>query len=124
MPVSGKLRRLTLPFHDDDLMEPDFVKEMRLASTHYPQAVAIGGNAWVIQLSNGFVKAAFLEWGDFRKYRAPHRLFERYFGRHQNRYCAVSKLRLPDTALPKPKHADKRGQYADVELCSPSPLKA
>lgn len=101
-------------FHDDDLMEPDFVKEMRLASTHYPQAVAIGGNAWVIQLSNGVRESGILGMGRFQKIQGPARLFERYFGRHQTGIAPFPSYVYQTQRCQNQSMLTSGGKYADV----------
>ncbi len=70
-------------FHDDDIMTPDFVAGLGAAVQRFPDAAAIGVNAWVVNQSNGSREVGVRGRGDYTVLRTPHDLFQRYFGRHQ-----------------------------------------
>jgi len=70
-------------FHDDDLMGADYVSEMRLASKRFPEAVAIGANAWVVNLEKGTRATSIRAFGSHQVIASAQDLFRRYFGRYQ-----------------------------------------
>ncbi len=70
-------------FHDDDVMGPDFVGEMRIAADRFPDAVAFGANAWEVDLAKGLRKRCFQAIGRHVAIDSARTLFRRYFGRHQ-----------------------------------------
>ena len=70
-------------FHDDDLMGVDFVSEMRMACNQFPDAVAIGANAWVVNLGNSTRVKSIQAFGSHQIIASKQDLFKRYFGRHQ-----------------------------------------
>ena len=108
-------------FHDDDLMSPDFVGQMRQLANQWPDAVAIGCNAHIE--SHGVLE----EQPSFRSRRqidtiaGPDDLAARYFSRSQNGIApfpgyVYNRHRVGSTRL-----RTNGGKYADVswliELC-------
>lgn len=71
-------------FHDDDLMDPDYVRAMRAAAIEHPAAIAIGCNARTE--SSGVVQARpFFQARQAREHITSARdLAYRYFGRSQS----------------------------------------
>lgn len=101
-------------FHDDDLMDPRFVMEMKRAIERFPQAAAIGCNAIIEEFGVSNRHPSFRARGDVEWIRTTKELAARYFSRHQlgiapfpgyvyNRQCAQ--------AEPFPVGG---GKYADV----------
>ncbi|MDD5329782.1 MAG: glycosyltransferase [Sulfuricella sp.] len=70
-------------FHDDDMMGPDFVGEMRTAADRFPDAVAFGANAWEVNQAAGLRTRCFQAFGRYAAIDSAKALFRRYFGRHQ-----------------------------------------
>lgn len=101
-------------FHDDDLMGPDFVAEMKKAMTAYPQAVAIGCNAIIEEFGTARRKPSFLAWGDIQWIRSPHELAARYFSRHQLGIAPFPCYVYNRQLLGETRFPFDGGKYADV----------
>ncbi len=101
-------------FHDDDLMGPDFVTEMRRASGRYPDAVAFGANAWVVNLESGARKPSFRAFGQYQVIASARDLFRRYFGRHQTGIAPFPGYVYRTTAAAGERIPEAGGKYADV----------
>jgi glycosyltransferase involved in cell wall biosynthesis len=71
-------------FHDDDLMLPDFVKKMKLASERYPNAVAIGCNAYIQEGEANKEDLSFRAMKSTVRFKKASDLVSRYFGRNQS----------------------------------------
>jgi glycosyltransferase involved in cell wall biosynthesis len=101
-------------FHDDDLMGPDFVAEMKHAIARHPEAVAIGCNAIIQELGQPQSCLSFTALGDTEWIDSGHALAARYFSRHQMGIapfpCYVYK-KASARAVPFPTGG---GKYADV----------
>lgn len=101
-------------FHDDDLMGPDFVAEMRRASMRYPDAVAFGANARVVNLENGARTTSFRAFGRYELIGSARDLFHRYFGRHQTGIAPFPGYVYRTAVAGKERIPEAGGKYADV----------
>lgn len=101
-------------FHDDDVMSQDYVANMRLLMTRYPNAVAFGSNAKVEYFGKTNRLPSFLECGAEVLIKKPHELAARYFSRHQLGIAPFpSYVYKRSIALETPIEYLK-GKYADV----------
>lgn len=101
-------------FHDDDVMGPNFVREMKKTAQAYPQAIALGCNAVIDVFGKPQALPSFLARREFEVIAYAKDLAARYFSRSQSGiapfpgyvYSArlVGNLRLPVDG----------GKYADV----------
>jgi glycosyltransferase involved in cell wall biosynthesis len=101
-------------FHDDDLMGPDFVDEMRLAVEHFPDAVAIGANAWEVNLQSGCRKLSVYAFGRNQRITSARDLFRRYFGRHQTGFVPFPAYIYRTAVAGQQRIPASGGKYADV----------
>lgn len=101
-------------FHDDDLMGPDFVAEMRQASLRYPDAVAFGANAWVVNLESGMRVASVRAFGQYQVIDSARDLFHRYFGRHQTGIAPFPGYVYRTAVAGDERIPEAGGKYADV----------
>lgn len=101
-------------FHDDDLMGPDFVSEMRLASECFPDAVAIGANAWVLNVDKGTRMNSMSAIGTYQDIASSKDLFRRYFGRYQTGIAPFPSYIYRTAVAGKERFPDAGGKYADV----------
>ncbi len=101
-------------FHDDDLMGPEFISEMRRASRRYPDAVALGANAWVVNLESGARIRSFRAFGQYQIIASARDLFRRYFGRHQTGIAPFPGYVYRTAAAGKERIPEAGGKYADV----------
>lgn len=101
-------------FHDDDLLAPDFVKQVKATMSLYPDAIAIGCNAQIEVLGKLQPKLSFLSLNHHEVIASPSDLARRYFGRHQSGIApfpgyVYQRRRLGDTRF-----APSEGKYSDV----------
>lgn len=101
-------------FHDDDLMGPDFVAEMRRAGLRYPDAVALGANAWVVNLESGARTRSFRAFGQYQVIASARDLFRRYFGRHQTGIAPFPGYVYRTAVAGRERIPEAGGKYADV----------
>ena len=101
-------------FHDDDLMGPEFVAELRQVVERYPDAVAIGANAWEVNLQTGKRKPCVLGFGRYQQIRTPRELFRRYFGRHQTGFVPFPSYIYRTAVAGQQRIPEGGGKYADV----------
>ncbi len=101
-------------FHDDDLMAPDFVSEMRLASERFADAVAIGANAWVLNLDKGTRLDSISSFGKYQDITSAMDLFRRYFGRYQTGIAPFPSYIYRTAVAGKERFPEAGGKYADV----------
>lgn len=71
-------------FHDDDLMAPDFVQQVRKAALAHPQAIALGCNAVIEVFGTAQAAPSFLSRQAFEPIRSAQDLAARYFSRSQS----------------------------------------
>lgn len=101
-------------FHDDDLMSPNFIQTLRQAADRYPQAVALGTNAWVVELSNGTRELGLSGFGEHQVIQSPVQLFRRYFGRHQTGIVPFPSYIYQTKHCQTQRMLTHGGKYADV----------
>ncbi len=100
-------------FHDDDVMGPNFVEEMNKTRTLYPEAIAIGANAWIVDSNNNRNKS-FIAFGQFQIIDCAETLFKRYFGRHQNGIAPFPSYIYKTKVIGTKRIPESGGKYADV----------
>ena len=101
-------------FHDDDVMSQDYVANMSLLMTRYPDAVAFGSNAKVENYGKTNRLPSFLDSSAEVLINKPHELAARYFSRHQLGIAPFpSYIYKRSIALETPLDYLK-GKYADV----------
>jgi glycosyltransferase involved in cell wall biosynthesis len=71
-------------FHDDDIMETDFVSTIRLYTQKFPQAVAFSSNAHIEQFGHRNARPSFRTFRTYERISSPRDLAMRYFGRSQS----------------------------------------
>jgi len=101
-------------FHDDDLMGPRFVAEMRRAADRFPDAVALGANAWVVNQESGTRAAGVRAFGPYQVIDSPRELFHRYFGRHQTGIAPFPGYVYRSAVAGGERIPEAGGKYADV----------
>lgn len=101
-------------FHDDDLMGTDFVAAMRDAIGRYPEAIAIGGNAWVVDQRSNRRHVGVLGFGDYQRIDGAGALFRRYFGRHQTGFVPFPAYIYRTERAGTERIPADGGKYADV----------
>ncbi len=101
-------------FHDDDLMGEDFVGEIRLVSERFPDAVALGANAWVVTLTTGTRVPSMLAFGSHQIIASSQDLFRRYFGRHQTGTAPFPSYIYRTSVAGAERIPEEGGKYADV----------
>jgi glycosyltransferase involved in cell wall biosynthesis len=69
-------------FHDDDLLSPRFTECILDAIHQFPDAAAIGTNAWIVEDGKP-PELSFKAMGKVHFVRDPRQLAEHYFSRHQ-----------------------------------------
>jgi len=101
-------------FHDDDLMGANFVAELRQAVELFPEAVAIGANAWEVNLSTGSRKLSVRGFGRHQRLTSARDLFRRYFGRHQTGFVPFPAYVYRTVVAGRQRIPEGGGKYADV----------
>ncbi len=101
-------------FHDDDLMDPDYVRVMRTAALEYPHAIAIGCNArtesaGVIQ-TRPFFQARHAR----ERISSARDLAYRYFGRSQSGIAPFPGYVYNRTLVGSTRMKTDGGKYADA----------
>jgi len=71
-------------FHDDDLMGPDFVAEVRACLSVFPATIALGCNAYIQSFGQVKDKPSFLSFRRVEMIKSPQDLGARYFSRAQS----------------------------------------
>ena len=101
-------------FHDDDLMAADFVQQVRLAITAFPEAIAIGSNAFIE--TNGQLEArpSFLSRHIHEVIASDRDLATRYFGRHQSGIAPFPGYVYRHDMVHSLKFNAQEGKYSDV----------
>jgi len=101
-------------FHDDDVMAPNYVANMKTLITCYPDAVAYGSNALIEEFGKINKKPSFLACSENVHIRKPQELAARYFSRHQLGIAPLSSyIYKRHIALLVPLEV-AWGKYADV----------
>lgn len=113
-------------FHDDDLMQPDFVETMNLAISRHPDAVAIGCNAYIHDhgiLQEGL---SFRTLGPSVTLQSASELVEKYFGRNQSGIAPFPGYVYKKQIIHQTRFETHAGKYGDVawliQLCHRAPI--
>lgn len=101
-------------FHDDDIMEPNFVEKMIKCLTKYPQAIAVGCNAKITINDRLQPRTSFRSLREYEVVATPRSLARRYFSSCQ---CGIAPF--PGYVYNKLMLGNQRttmegGKYADV----------
>ena len=125
--ISETETELVCLFHDDDLMEPDYVDEMLKTVTCYPHAVAYASNAMTMNGEPTKVDCFFESERPMVVINNSRELAGRYFSRHPNGFAPFPAY-IYRTSVIKKMLFDSRtgGKYSDVawllELASHGPI--
>lgn len=103
-------------FHDDDLMHPNFVRQMKLVLDAHPGAVACSSNAQIETMGKIETRTSFRALNRLEWITSPRDLARRYFARSQSGIApfpayVYRKRLVDDVRLPV-----DGGKYADVTL--------
>lgn len=101
-------------FHDDDVMASDYVAHLQNAVKRYPDAVAIGVNAWVVDQAAGTRELGVRSRREYTVLRTPQALFQRYFGRHQTGIAPFPGYIYRAAEAGRSRMPLDGGKYADV----------
>ena len=103
-------------FHDDDVMEPNFVEEMLEFIWHHQDTAAFACNAYIE--TNGEIekRLAFLSYKKYEKFDTPKRLAERYFSRNQSGIAPNPSYIYNRKIIGDQRFIVDGGKYADVSL--------
>jgi GT2 family glycosyltransferase len=101
-------------FHDDDLMAPDFVHEVKQAIQAFPDAVAYGFNASVESYGQLERRPSFLSRRHGEVIASPRTLALRYFGRAQSGIAPFPGYVYSRAAVGEERFIADAGKYSDV----------
>lgn len=101
-------------FHDDDLLRPDFVKEVKSAIASYPDAIAIGCNARIEQMGKLQNCPSFLSLKDHELITSPRDLARRYIARYQSGIAPFPGYVYRRQQLGSIRFEPSEGKYSDV----------
>ena len=101
-------------FHDDDLLAPDFVKQVKYAIDHYPDAIAIGCNAQIEVLGKVQSQPSFLSLHHHEVITSPGDLSQRYFARYQSGIAPFPGYVYQRQRLGSTRFVPSEGKYSDV----------
>lgn len=101
-------------FHDDDLLGPDFVQEVKAAILTHPDAVAIGCNARIESLGTLQPRPSFLARHRYETIGTPRDLAARYFSRYQSGIAPFPGYVYRRSALGTTRFRADEGKYSDV----------
>lgn len=113
-------------FHDDDLMAPHFVAEMRRLAELHSDAIAIGCNAWIETLGVRETHPSFAALRPVSRIARPDELASRYFSRSQNGIAPFPGYVYSQRLVGATRLMAQGGKYADVswllQLCQQGPF--
>jgi GT2 family glycosyltransferase len=101
-------------FHDDDLMAPDFVQEVKAAIQAYPQAIAFGCNAYIESLGKRQPRLAILSGRRYELITSPRQLAARYFARYQSGIAPFPGYVYQRASVGTTRFHPDEGKYSDV----------
>jgi glycosyltransferase involved in cell wall biosynthesis len=101
-------------FHDDDLMGPHFVREMKRATLAYPRAIALGCNAVIEVFGKPQVAPSFLARKEYEPIRSAQDLAARYFSRSQSGIAPFPGYVYNTRLVAGQRLLTDGGKYADV----------
>lgn len=111
-------------FHDDDVMNTNYVSVMMKSAAEYPDAIAIGCNANVERFGKLEPRTSFRTFRKFEPIDTPQNLAQRYFSRAQSGFAPFpgylyNRHKTGDLRLPA-----EGGKYADVSWLLSLAMKA
>ena len=101
-------------FHDDDLMGPNFVREMKSAARAFPQAIALGCNAVIEVFGKAQATPSFLARKEYEPIRSAQDLAARYFSRSQSGIAPFPGYVYNTRLVAGQRLLTDGGKYADV----------
>lgn len=101
-------------FHDDDLMDPDYVRVMRAAAIEYPAAIAIGCNARTESLGVVQARPFFQARHARERITSARDLAYRYFGRSQSGFAPFPGYVYNRALVGNTRMQADGGKYADA----------
>jgi GT2 family glycosyltransferase len=101
-------------FHDDDLMGPTFVQEMRKAARAFPQVIALGCNAVIEVFGKPQAAPSFLARKEHAFIRSARDLAARYFSRSQSGIAPFPGYVYNTRLVGDLRFLTDGGKYADV----------
>lgn len=101
-------------FHDDDVMSPDFVSEMKKHMHAFPDAIAIGCNANIESFGKLESHPSFRSFRKFELITSPRQLAMRYFSRSQSGIAPFPGYVYNRKIVENQKLPHEGGKYADV----------
>lgn len=101
-------------FHDDDLMEPNFVSEMKRAIQGNPDAIAIACNANIERFGKVQERPSFLSFRHYEAIASPCDMAMRYFSRFQSGIAPFPSYIYHRGMIDSQRFALNGGKYSDV----------
>ena len=101
-------------FHDDDLMQPDFVKEVKAAIRRFPQAVAIGSNALIETQGAMQQRPSFISRHQYESITSVRDLAARYFAHNQSGIAPFPGYVYRKDLVGSARFRTSEGKYSDV----------
>lgn len=101
-------------FHDDDLMDPDFVGVMKRAAINHPHAVALGCNAVLEVMGSRQATPSFLARHAVEVMHTAQNLAARYFSRSQSGIAPFPGYIYQRQRVGAQRFLTDGGKYADV----------
>lgn len=101
-------------FHDDDLLAPEFVIQMKSTIDRHPDAIAIGCNARIEVHGKLESQPSFLSLSELEVISTPGQLARRYFARHQSGIAPFPGYVYHRERLGTIRFVPTEGKYSDV----------
>lgn len=113
-------------FHDDDVLESNFVQEFKEAIDSYPNAIAIGCNAHIERFGKLELKPSFSSIFRFETINSPRNLAIRYFSKSQSGIAPFPSYIYNKKLIHHNRFPLDGGKYSDVtwllELAKKEPI--
>jgi glycosyltransferase involved in cell wall biosynthesis len=100
-------------FHDDDVLSPHYVEHVLAATAAYPEAAAIGVNAWIDEEGQP-PKLSFRAAGNHRRVTDAAQLAAHYFSRHQLGIAPFPGYVYARSRIAGLRFDQANGKYSDV----------
>lgn len=101
-------------FHDDDLLEPNFVKEVKGAIQAFPQAIAIGCNAHIVSQGVLQERLSFISRHRYETIKSLRDLAARYFASNQSGIAPFPGYVYRKDLVGSVRFRASEGKYSDV----------
>jgi glycosyltransferase involved in cell wall biosynthesis len=101
-------------FHDDDLLQPDFIEEIKKAIFSYPNAIAIGCNAHIERHGKLEARQSFKSASEFEIIKSEKDLATRYFAGAQSGIAPFPGYVYKKQAMKNNRFRLDGGKYSDV----------